>query len=1108
MALTKQGAFVNFASGLDTKSDPNQVPMGKFLALNNSVFTVGGALTKRNGFANITTLPNELQSTLTTLNDNLIATGSNLYAYSQDTSQWLNKGIVQPISLKTLSLVRASTSQTSPDTAVASNGLVGLVYMDSGLAYVQVLDNTTGQQILARTSILSIETSASAIACPRIAMLGNYFIVSYLAQISGNTHLKYIAIPTSNPNAALGSINVSSTVRSISAGYDSVVYETSLYFAWAASTSSVLATVVSSSLVSNAPVTISNTHSATALSITIDSYSPTTPTVWIVYYDSSTTNGYLSVYNQSLTTQILGPTEVIAGKTVSTVTALANDQSIDIFYQVQNTYAPPYPVTGIRTDYIQSVTCSQAGVVGTTLTLLRSVGLASKAFLDSANNTVYMLVAYGETIAAGSNNNSNQPSYFLMDSTGQIYMRLAYSNGGGYEPTQVLPNVSIQNSTYYIPYLITDFLATVNKNTNNPVGTPVNSIYTQTGVNIAQFTINNSGQYSSEIAGALHFTGGQLWMYDGVKPVEHNFQVWPEDVAGTTANSGGALSAQEYFYQFCYEWTDNQGNLHRSAPSIPLSLTATAGTPVTFTASFASNVSTITVSSSSGLLVGQIIQDTTTGSNIAAGTYITAINSSTSISISYPTQGSATSDTLSTNSTASNTLYVPTLRLTSKQPLCYLNEAAQPGANPVRIVGYRWSVGQQVYYEFTSVAAPIINDPTVDYVTIVDTQADNQILGQTILYTTGGVVEDIAAPPSIATALFKSRLFLVDAEDQNLLWYSKQVIEDVPVEMSDLFTLYVAPTSGAQGSTGSITALSAMDDKLIIFKKDAIYYITGTGPDNTGSNNDFSDPIFITSSVGTNNPASIVLMPNGLMFQSDKGIWLLGRDLSTTYIGAGVESYNSQTVQAAQTIPGTNQVRFILEDNTTLVYDYYYSQWSTFSNIRAISSTLYQGYQTYLNVYGQIFQEAPGTYVDGTQPVLLSFTTSWMSLAGIRGYERFYYFLLLGTYYTPFNLNVTLAYDFGQPQQAILVKPDNATPNWGGEALWGSSPNWGGNGNVLSARIFPAKQKCQSFQVTINEIYDASYGQAAGQGLTLSGLNLVVGAKKGYSPQKASQSFG
>jgi hypothetical protein len=539
------------------------------------------------------------------------------------------------------------------------------------------------------------------------------------------------------------------------------------------------------------------------------------------------------------------------------------------------------------------------------------------------------------------------------------------------------------------------------------------------------FQINSINQHSSEIAGALHLTGGQLWEYDSVKPVEHGFQVWPEEVQVNTTTGAGNITAGNYFYQFTYEWTDAQGNLHRSSPSIPISI-------------------------------------------------------------------------VTTTTSSTNTLYVPTLRLTYKI-----------APNPVRIVGYRWSAAQQVYYQFTSLTSPIINDTTVDYVVITDTLADSAILGNNIIYTTGGVVENIAAPASIASALYKNRLFLIDAEDQNLLWFSKQVIENTPVEMSDLFTIYVAPTTGSQGSTGPMTALSALDDKLIIFKKDAIYYVTGNGPDNTGANNDFSDPIYVTSSVGCANPDSIVLMPNGLMFQSDKGIWLLGRDLSTNYIGAPVEQYNSSLVQSAQAIPGTNQVRFILDSGITLMYDYFFAQWGTFTNLNAISATLYQGLHTYLNKFGQIYQEADGTYVDGSVPVLMSLTTSWLNMVGLRGYERFYFMFLLGTYYTPFKLNMQLSYDYdSNNKHSVVVSPDNYSPAWGSDALWGSSTLWGGPGNVFQARVFPQTQKCQTFQITINEIYDSTLGVSPGQGLSLSGMNIVIGLKKGYSTQKASRSFG
>lgn len=1011
MALTKQPLSINFLKGVDTKSDPYQVAPGSFLALQNSVFTKTGRLTKRNGYKTITTLPVDNQTTITTLNDNLVTTGDSLYAYSADTDQWLNQGTVQPVQLGTLSLLKNSNSQTDVDSALASNGLICFVYSESGQTYYQVSDSSTGQQIVGRRSL------PSGAVYPRVKILGPYFIITFIVAVTGQPHLRYLNIPTAMPTTAGTVADISSNLSSINSAYDTVVVNNTLYVSWGGSASSVKLAYLNQQLVISPTVSI-GTGTADRLSIAADAINSR---IWVSY--TTTTPDLHAVCTDYMLTILKSSTLVgtpIAG--VPTLTSIVENGVYYMFYQTANnySYAP-----NARTDFLSKASITIAGTVTAPAVFLRSVSIASQPFV-AANGSTYMLVEYGLTSDGNPLKNSNQPTYFLIDSLGNIYMRLAYSNAGGYLQSYVAPSVGYLDGEYYIPYLTADFLTTVNKGTDLTTGTPVNAIYTQTGIDLAKFSLNTTEQYSSEIASALHLTGGQLWEYDGVKPVEHGFQVWPENVAGTTATTGGNIGAGTYYYQFTYEWTDNQGNLHRSAPSIPIVITTTG-------------------------------------------------------------------------TTSENTINVPMLRLTYKT-----------SPNPVRIVGYRWSVNQQIYYQFTSVTSPILNDPTTDSITITDTLADASILGNAIIYTTGGVIENIAAPASIDTALFNNRLFLIDAEDQNLLWFSKQVIESTPVEMSDLLTLYIAPTTGAQGSTGSMKALSAMDDKLIIFKKDAIYYVTGSGPDNTGANSTFSDPVFITATVGSANPKSVVLIPNGLMFQSDKGIWLLGRGLDTQYVGDRVEQYNDYTVLSAEAIPGTNQVRFILNNNVTLMYDYYYNEWSTHTNVSAISSTLYQGAHTYLNDNALVFQETPGTYTDGSVPVLLSFTTSWYNLAGLQGFERFYFANLLGTYYTPFKLNVTLAYDYNpSATQSILVTPDNYGGTWGSEAVWGSGGPWGGSeGNVFTARLFPSRQKCQSFQVTIQELYDSSLGVAPGQGLTLSGLALVAGMKRGFRTQSAKKSFG
>lgn len=1091
MALVKQAVTINFQAGLDLKTDPYQLSPGQFLSLNNSVFTTTGRLTKRYGFEEVTSLPNANQSTLTTLNDNLIATGSSLYAFSADTDMWLNQGIVQPVQLTTLPLIRVSTSQTSPDTATAANGLICLAYMDNGQAYYQVSDSVTGQQIVKR------QTLPATAVFPRVFLLGNYFILTFLDTVSAATHLQYIAISTLNPANVSSPADIASNVNSLTTGYDGVVVTTNnqLYLAWGTSTAVQIA-FMTRSLAVSAAVTIASS-ATTLMSVMNDTVASR---VFLAFWDASSTNAFSAAFDYTLTPR-MAKTQILTGVIINELTAVASTGIQTVFYTTTNSYAYD---AAIRTDFTSTVTCTLpasgtgTGTVGSPTVILRSVGLASKAFISS-NGTTYVFVAYGDTNLTPSSDDSNQPTYFLIDSLGNIYMKLAYANGGGYAQTQVLPSINASGDNYIYAYLNNDFLATVNKGTNLPAGTQINGIYTQTGVNIATFSLNTTQQHSNEIAGTLNLTGGILWEYDGVRPVENNFNVWPENVEVSGSPTVGSLVAgTTYFWQFCYEWTNNQGNLERSAPSIPVSYTPAASPATSFTGTTASGFTTIDfVSSVVGLQVGQII---TSSGIVSAGTYITAINASTSTITISPAAigGGNVSHTFTVTPVTSAVINVPTDRLTYKI-----------APNPIRIVGYRWSSTQQVYYQFTSLTSPTLNDTTIDYVSFTDSAADSTILGNNIIYTTGGVVEDIGAPSSIDSALFDNRLWLIDAEDQNLLWFSKQVIENVPVEMSDLLTFYVAPTTSAQGSTGTLAAIYPMDDKLCLFKKDAIYYINGTGPDNTGSNSQYSQPIFITAAVGCNNPNSIVLTPNGLMFQSDKGIWLLGRDLQTQYIGDRVEGFNTQTVMSATAIPATTQVRFILDNSATLMYDYYFNQWATHSNIEAISSTLYESTHTYLNSIGQVFQEASGTYLDGSTPVLLSLTTSWINVAGLQGYERFYFANLLGTYQSPFTLNCTLAYDYNSSaQQAIPVLPDNYVTNYGGEASWGSGGSWGGPGDVFTARLFPNKQKCQSFQLSIQEIFNPAFGQSAGQGLTLSGVSLTVGVKRGWRTQSAAKSFG
>lgn len=1083
--LQKQNVNINFDKGVNTKSDPYQLPLGQFLGLENGVFDKQGALAKRNGYGPLAVLPDTTSTFLTTFNENLTALGSRFFAYSAGTHTWVDKGPLRSMDLRILPLVRSSLNQIQADSALATNGWLCTVYTENvptagvnTAEYKYVIsDSITGQNIIPPTALNGASGS------PRVFILGPYFLIVYTANLAATDRLRYLAI-NMQTGVEVAEDDISASYDPASTvNFDGVVANSSLYLAWNGADlgGAIRLTRIDTALNVYTPV-VYTTYAATIMSVCADT-SGATPVIWVNFFDDASGDGYSIALNFSLS-EVMAPTQIASGSDWANITAQASESVCSIYYEVNEAY----PTSDIPTNYIESVEVNIDTTVGTPTPIARSVGLASKLF--TYGDSFYFLATY---------ESSYQPTYFLCEADGDVVCKLAYSNGGGYNRLG-LPNVSMLENVAYIPYLRAETLQAVNKSQGATTST---GVYAQTGVNLAKFTIGTSDLGAAEIGNDLHVTGGFIWSYDGVTPVEHGFHLWPDSVYLTAATSGGGMKSQLYYYVAVYEWTDSQGNVFRSAPSIPMASTPGAGTPYTTTSVFSTGNTTLTVLDASGFVVGQVITDVTTGARIPSGTTITAVDyDANTITLSAAVTGNSAGspgDTLSVADVSKITIEIPTLRLTYKID------------NPVRLVLYRWSTAQQTYYQVTSISAPILNDIEVDAVDYVDTQPDNQILGNNILYTTGGVIENVAAPACASMTLYKSRLIVLYAEDRNTLGYSKQVIQNVPAEMSDLLTIYVSPTVSAQGSTGDVTTLAALDDKLILFKMNAIYYMTGNGPDNTGANNDFSEPTFITSTVGCTNQRSIVFIPNGLMFQSDKGIWLLGRDLSTKYIGAPVERFTAEgEVQSAVNVPGTNQVRFTLDSGITLMYDYYYDQWATFTNVPAISSTLFQGLHTYLDNIGRVFQETPDEYTDRSSPVLLSFTTSWVNLAGLQAFQRAYEFYILGTYVSPHKLYCYIAYDYNEsPTQLSVITPDNNPETWGSDALWGSGAAWGGSeGRIEQWRVFLEKQKCQSFRLTIKEVFDPSLGLPAGAGLTFSGINLTVGVKKGRPSLRASRQVG
>ena len=242
-------------------------------------------------------------------------------------------------------------------------------------------------------------------------------------------------------------------------------------------------------------------------------------------------------------------------------------------------------------------------------------------------------------------------------------------------------------------------------------------------------------------------------------------------------------------------------------------------------------------------------------------------------------------------------------------------------------------------------------------------------------------------------------------------------------------------------------------------------------------------------------------MPLGLMFQSNKGIYLLNRSLETVYIGAEVEAYNGLTITSAELIQNENQIRYLTSDGRCLVYDYFYGKWATWTNHQGQGATIWQGGggdYVYLRSDGRIFQQSATSYKDDNDPVEMSLTTSWVKTNGIQGFQRIRRALILGDFKSTHTLQLEIGHDyqnyfnelhkFDYMTDLEVIEYGDSTP-YGLEGYFGTSS--GVADGVYQFRAHCKKQKCQSIRFRISDTEEANPGQA----YSISSLMLEVGIR-------------
>ena len=366
------------------------------------------------------------------------------------------------------------------------------------------------------------------------------------------------------------------------------------------------------------------------------------------------------------------------------------------------------------------------------------------------------------------------------------------------------------------------------------------------------------------------------------------------------------------------------------------------------------------------------------------------------------------------------------------------------------------------------------------------------------LYTTGGVLENT---PSVVTNIFTShadRIFCVDEENKNTVYFSRKMQPGYGLRFNTT-VLYFVVNDNKTGFNEKVTGLGSLDDKLIVFKNNSIYAVFGDGPNGLGQGT-FSDPKLISTDVGCRDARSIVNSSEGLYFMSNKGIYLLDRSLQVVYIGADVEDYNSLEITGAVLLPKLNQIRFTTRTGVTLVYNYYYKGWSTFTNYESNHSVMWSGSYTHLKSTGLVNVENTG-YLDNLSTIQIKIIQSWLKASGVQHLQRMYRMMFIGDWKSSHNVTVNLSYDYENyvwdTYSIVPLSSDyNRTDKPALTALY-----TGANNGVYQYEIHLARQKCQSIRF---EIFDTD---VVGESFTLTGLSLIIGIKTGLDKLSSNKKF-
>ena len=403
----------------------------------------------------------------------------------------------------------------------------------------------------------------------------------------------------------------------------------------------------------------------------------------------------------------------------------------------------------------------------------------------------------------------------------------------------------------------------------------------------------------------------------------------------------------------------------------------------------------------------------------------------------------------------------------------------------VKVVIYRTLDASSIFYKAGSFTVPTPANATSGVITFVDwPKGDSsgstagEIIHRAIVYTQNGELPNGFFGSCTDLTRHRNKVFAVGADDN--VYFSKPIVDGIEPQFPDAFSLTIP------GDSSKTTGIESNLDHFLIFTEDNAHFVSGAGPDAFGAGM-FAPPRIFGTNQGARAGSAHVQTPLGVFYQTERGIYLVQRDMSVKYVGAQVEDQVNNTIVSMICHDPVNEVRFMVKDlnpgtgnpDVLLTYNYYFGQWSrsemVYTSTENQIGEVYDGtYFQKLSATGFLLKQDNSVFTDTsrvhsnptstiTRNYNVSVKTAFIAPSGLLSYDRVYRVMALGEYVGAHSVQMKFRMDYNESYiLSSAVKVLSSAPAGGYEPADGAV-----NHPLYLFRAHLLQQKCRSLQVEI-----------------------------------------